>query len=93
MVDRDQGPQQDRDADQQKARLRADVADDLRAGHASYGTYCVMWQIEQTKTLKLPHLYLGYWIAESPKMAYKNQFRPHQLLVDGQWSTPSDEAS
>jgi arginyl-tRNA--protein-N-Asp/Glu arginylyltransferase len=52
---------------------------------ASYGTYCVMWQIEQTRTMKLPHLYLGYWIAESPKMAYKNQFRPYQLLVDGQW--------
>jgi len=51
----------------------------------SFGTYCVMWQIEQTKALKLPHLYLGYWIAESPKMAYKNQFRPYELLIDGQW--------
>jgi leucyl-tRNA---protein transferase len=52
---------------------------------ASYGTYGVMWQIEQTRQLKLPHLYLGYWIAESPKMAYKVQFRPHQLLDDGNW--------
>ncbi|HJV69187.1 arginyltransferase [Ideonella sp.] len=52
---------------------------------ASYGTYCVMWQIEQTKAMKLPYLYLGYWIAESPKMAYKDQFRPHQLLIDGHW--------
>ena len=57
---------------------------------ASYGTYCVMWQIEQTKAMKLPHLYLGYWIAESPKMAYKNQFGPHQLLVDGQWISPPE---
>ena len=51
----------------------------------SLGTYGVLWQIEQTLQLKLPHLYLGYWIAESPKMAYKVQFRPFQLLEDGHW--------
>ncbi|HYN57982.1 MAG TPA: arginyltransferase [Rubrivivax sp.] len=53
---------------------------------ASYGTYSVLWQIEQTKALKLRHVYLGYWIERSPKMAYKAQFRPHQLLLDGQWA-------
>jgi leucyl-tRNA---protein transferase len=52
---------------------------------ASYGTYSVLWQIEQTKALKLAHVYLGYWIDGSPKMAYKTQFAPHQLLVDGRW--------
>ena len=51
----------------------------------SYGTYCVLWQIEQTRLLKLPHLYLGYRIAESPKMAYKAQFQPQQHLLDGRW--------
>ena len=51
----------------------------------SYGTYNVMWQIEQAKQLKLPHLYLGYWIGESGKMAYKSQFMPHELLVNGHW--------
>jgi arginine-tRNA-protein transferase len=58
----------------------------------SYGTYSVMWQVEQVRLLKLAHLYLGYWIAESPKMAYKSQFQPHQLLRDGRWqdAAPAD---
>jgi leucyl-tRNA---protein transferase len=56
--------------------------------HTSYGTYSVLWQVEQTRQLKLPHVYLGYWIAASPKMAYKTQFGPHQMLIDGQWQAP-----
>lgn len=58
---------------------------------SSYGTYCVLWQIEQTRLLKLPHLYLGYLIAESPKMAYKAQFRPQQGLIDGHWQDTQAE--
>jgi arginine-tRNA-protein transferase len=54
----------------------------------SFGTYGVLWQMEQTRQLRLAYLYLGYWIAQSPKMAYKEQFRPHQLLIDGRWQAP-----
>ena len=51
----------------------------------SYGTYNVLWQIEQTKLLNLAHVYLGYWIGRSGKMAYKSQFTPHELLLNGHW--------
>ena len=52
---------------------------------ASYGTFNILWQIEQTRLLKLPHLYLGYWIGASDKMAYKANFRPNQHLINGHW--------
>jgi arginine-tRNA-protein transferase len=52
---------------------------------ASYGTYGVLWQVDQALRLKLPNLYLGYWIEHSPKMAYKSLFQPHQRWQNGQW--------
>ena len=52
---------------------------------ASFGTFNIIWQIEQCRTLGLPYLYLGYWIGESAKMAYKAQFRPIEGFIDGNW--------
>ncbi len=52
---------------------------------ASFGTYNVLWQIARCRALGLPYLYLGYWIAESRKMAYKATFRPVEGLRNGGW--------
>ena len=51
----------------------------------SLGTFSVLWQIEATRALGLDYLYLGYWIKDCQKMAYKIQFRPLELFVNGQW--------
>lgn len=57
---------------------------------ASYGTYNILWQIEQVKLSGLSYLYLGYWIKESPKMNYKSSFRPFEIYINSQWTKCED---
>jgi arginine-tRNA-protein transferase len=52
---------------------------------SSYGTYNVLWQTLWARELGLPYLYLGYWIKDSKKMAYKQNFKPLEKLIDGEW--------
>jgi arginine-tRNA-protein transferase len=52
---------------------------------SSYGTYNVLWQTLWARELGLSYLYLGYWIKDSKKMAYKQNFKPLEKLIDGEW--------
>jgi len=52
---------------------------------ASFGKYNILWQIERCRALGLAYLYLGYWIEDSKKMAYKATLRPIEGLVGGNW--------
>jgi arginyl-tRNA--protein-N-Asp/Glu arginylyltransferase len=51
----------------------------------SLGTYTILWLIERARALGLPYVYLGYWVPESRKMAYKARFRPAEVLAGGAW--------
>ena len=53
---------------------------------ASFGTYNIVWQIAQCAANRLPYLYLGYWIRDSRKMAYKATFKPIEGRLGGQWT-------
>lgn len=53
--------------------------------HASFGTYSILWQIEQCRNLGMDYLYLGYWIRDNRKMRYKINFQPLEVLLDGRW--------
>jgi len=59
------------------------IVDRLQDGLSS--VYTFMWQVELCRTLGLPYLYLGYWIGQSRKMAYKINFRPMEGLIDDRW--------
>ena len=52
----------------------------------SLGTFAILSQIYLSKSLQHSWLYLGYWIQESAKMAYKSKFSASQILTNGEWN-------
>lgn len=60
------------------------------AAPGSLGTFGVLWQVETCRRLNLPYLYLGYWIRESRKMAYKGRFHPLEGRLGSTWQLLSE---
>ena len=56
----------------------------------SLGTFTILWLIRRARELRLPYVYLGYWVPESRKMAYKARFRPAEILMGGVWRVLTD---
>lgn len=62
-------------------------------GRRSLGSLIILWHVQRAAELGLPHVYLGYWIADSPKMAYKARFQPlEQLTASGWRPLPPEQA-
>ena len=51
------------------------------------GNFAILWLIQETSSLQLPWLYLGYWIAECKKMQYKSLYQPAEVFRQGRWTT------
>jgi leucyl-tRNA---protein transferase len=51
----------------------------------SLGSLIILWHVQRARERGLPYVYLGYWIAGSPKMAYKARFQPLEHLTPAGW--------
>ena len=51
----------------------------------SLGTFAVLQQVWLARLYRLPHVYLGYWLAGHGKMDYKKYFQPLQVYTGAHW--------
>ncbi|HYH20653.1 MAG TPA: arginyltransferase [Azospirillum sp.] len=65
---------------------------DTKQERRSVGSYMILSLIERAQDEGLPYVYLGYWIAQSRKMAYKARFRPLEALGRDGWDRLPDTA-
>jgi leucyl-tRNA---protein transferase len=58
---------------------------DPEEARRSLGTMIILWHVQRAAELRLPYVYLGYWIAGSSTMAYKARFQPLERLTPLGW--------
>ena len=59
---------------------------DPAEGRRSLGTFIILDHIIRARKAGLPYVYLGYWVAGSPKMDYKRRFQPLEALGAKGWA-------
>ncbi len=57
----------------------------LNPSYPSLGTFVILSLIATAAKAELPHVHLGYWVKGSKKMAYKAQFSPAEICINGAW--------
>ena len=50
-----------------------------------FGNFMILDHIAYARELDLPYVYMGYWVDGSPKMGYKADFRPLEVLDGDEW--------
>ena len=51
----------------------------------SLGVFAVLDHVKQAQHVRMPYVYLGYWVRGSDKMDYKARFRPMEALGPLGW--------
>ncbi|QQG35206.1 MAG: hypothetical protein HYS17_06440 [Micavibrio aeruginosavorus] len=73
-----------------------DYGDSLYAAHQvydpalsqnhSFGRYGLLKLIEHARQRgNVKHIYIGYWVKNSPALDYKKQFQPLEAFINGEW--------
>ena len=55
-------------------------------GKRSLGSFMILDHLLQARAMRLPYVYLGYWVQGSEKMDYKARFSPMEILRPGGWA-------
>lgn len=63
---------------------------DPAEGRRGLGSFMILDHIARAPGIGLDYVYLGYWIADAPKMAYKARFSPLEFLGRVGWEPRSD---
>lgn len=58
---------------------------DPEFSHLSLGNSMILAQIQQAIAHNKTYVYLGYYVQNCQKMAYKDRFLPQEQFIDGKW--------